>query len=319
MTRAFKTIAVAFGVFLTIVAAIAAWEFPYATDSPLNREDAVREFYEIQWGVSSTVVKPSEFTDAARDARKIYRIPERMTEFVEEFGLQKAKILDVGSGSGYLQDIVDDYTGLDIASSAARYYHKPFVAGTATAMPFDDAQFDAAWSIWVLEHIPNPEAALSEIRRVVKPGGLLYLLPAWRCVPWAAQGYEARPYSDFSLPGKLVKASIPVRRSLSYRMAAVLPARLVRSLSAGSGPTRLHYGRLTPNYDQYWQADSDAVNSLDPTEIAMWFESRGDTCLNCFDGWRRHFQPDAALIIRLGPRTVPATSNSRDRSSTATG
>ena len=304
MRVALKKLSVVAGAFVMVVAASAAWEFPYATDDPLNREDALREFYEMKWGPSSTAVKQSAYTDAARDARTIFDIPGRVRKFVETFELQDARILDVGSGAGYLQDTVSDYTGIDIASSAARFYHKPFVAGTATAMPFEDDAFDAAWSIWVLEHIPNPEAALSEIRRVVRPGGLIYMAPAWHCKPWAAEGYEARPYSDFGVGGKLIKGSIPLRSGLSFWLATIAPARVVRSLTSGSGPTRLHYGRLTPNYEEYWQADSDAVNSLDSFEMALWFESRGDTCLNCLDGWKRYLQPDAALVIRIGSKTA---------------
>src|SRR5262245_45610247 len=49
--------------------------------------------------------------------------------------------------------------------TAARHYHKRFVHGTATAMPFEENTFDAIWTVWVLEHIPNPETALSEMRR----------------------------------------------------------------------------------------------------------------------------------------------------------
>ena len=46
----------------------------------------------------------------------------------------------------------------------------------------------------------------------------------------------------------------------------------------------LRYSRLTPSYEVYWEADSDAVNSLDSQEAAIWFVSRGDECLNC-DGF----------------------------------
>ena len=115
-------------------------------------------------------------------------------------------------------------------------------------MPFADGEFDAAWSIWVLEHIPNPQAALSEIRRVVKPGGVILMWPAWDCKPWAADGYEARPYSDFGMVGKLVKASIPVRNSYPFWFLGTVPSRIIRSLASWTGPTRLHYRRLEPNY-----------------------------------------------------------------------
>jgi SAM-dependent methyltransferase len=307
MRAALKKVSISSGIVLLMVAGIAAWHFPYSTDDALNREDALREFNEARWTPPDPDARPS----ASRDAWAVEKIPERVARFVQAFNLQDARILDVGSGSGELQDIVDDYTGMDAAGSAARFYHKRFVAGTATAMPFGDSEFDAAWSIRVLERTPNPEAALSEIRRVVKPGGYLYLLPAWNCVPWAAQGYEARPYSDFGLGGKLIKASVPVRRSITFQMAATVPVRMVRSATARLGPTRLHYRRLTPNHDEYWQADGDAVNSLDPVEVAAWFESRGDTCLNCLPGWKRLLQPESALIIRIGNKGTTSIRDDR--------
>ena len=42
-------------------------------------------------------------------------------------------------------------------------------------------EFDVVWSVWTLEHIPNPEQALREIRRVTKDKGFIYLEPAWYC------------------------------------------------------------------------------------------------------------------------------------------
>lgn len=290
---------IAVAVVFTLVG-IAWWHYPSAIDDPVRREDAQRDFYTLAYSTEGKAVirKNTALAKAAENAKTTYDIRGRVERFVSEFGLHDAKVLDVGSGSGYLQDVVNDYTGLDISPTAARFYHKPFVAGTATAMPFDDAEFDAAWSIWVLEHIPNPEAALTEIRRVLKPGGLLYLQPAWDCKPWAANGYEARPYEDFGLGGKLIKLSIPVRKTKLFWIAATAPNRVVRFLSADDEPTRLRYRRLTPNYAEYWQADSDAVNSLDFMEVALWFESRGDECLNCKGGIARFLQTDQPLIIR---------------------
>ena len=82
----------------------------------------------------------------------------------------------MGSGRGYLQDLVEDDTGLDLSPSVARRYHKKFVAGSATALPFPDNTFDAIWTVWGLEHIPEPEKTMREMRRVLKPGGLLVLV-----------------------------------------------------------------------------------------------------------------------------------------------
>jgi SAM-dependent methyltransferase len=283
----------------TFPVAFVLWHYPYATDDPVRREDAVREFFDIAFSEPSLVKKGDEFILRSASARKVSWIQDQVEHFVEQYQLQDAAVLDVGSGLGYLQDHVANYTGLDISAAVAKHYHKRFVHGTATAMPFGDDTFDAAWSIWVLEHIPNPEAALSEIRRVVKPGGILFLQPAWDCKPWAAQGYEVRPYGDLGLGGKLIKASIPLRQSEAFWVASAVPNRLLRAALAGPGPTRLHYRRIEPNYKDYWQADSDAVNDLDEAEVAMWFESRGDTCLNCLPGTWRYLQRWSPLVIRI--------------------
>lgn len=258
--------------------AIVLWHFPWAVDSPTNRENEQRAFYAIMYAPQNTVVKPSADAKAASTAQETMHIRDQVARFVADHNLEHARTLEVGSGVGQLQDVVVDYTGIDISTTAARFYHKPFVAGTATAMPFKDSEFDALWSIWVLEHIPNPETALTEIRRVVKPGGVIFLFPAWNCAPWAADGYDARPYSDFGLYGKLVKASIVIRGNRLFRATYTLPIRLIRSFAPA--PTRLHYRKLIPNYKEYWEADSDATTSLDRKEVARWFTSRGDEVLD---------------------------------------
>ena len=138
--------------------------------------------------------------------------------------------------------MAEDYTGLDISPSVRRFYHKKFVLGSATSLPFPDDSFDGAWSIWVLEHVPNPEQALRELRRVMRNDGVVFLLPAWECASWNAEGYSVRPYSDFSIGGKLVKASIPIRSSLPFRAITIVPNRLVRKprlSTGGADPTAL--------------------------------------------------------------------------------
>ncbi|CAL9375381.1 2-methoxy-6-polyprenyl-1,4-benzoquinol methylase, mitochondrial [Streptomyces sp. enrichment culture] len=46
-----------------------------------------------------------------------------------------------------------------------------FLHGQAGALPFADATFDAARAERVIEHVPDPAAAVAEMLRVVKPGG----------------------------------------------------------------------------------------------------------------------------------------------------
>jgi len=223
------------------------------------------------------------YQEAGRIAAENAQIVNAISDFVRRFSLQHGRVLDVGAGRGYLQDVVQNYVGLDISPTARQFFHKPFVEASATAMPFPDNTFDAVWSIWVLEHIPEPEKALAEIRRVTKPGGYLFLFPAWNCTPWAANGYSVRPYSDFGWRDKLIKASIPVQESWPFVTSYLAPRRLMQGLTAAwSGdPTILSYSRLEPNFARFWENDGDAVVSLDWYETRLWFTSRGDDCVGC--------------------------------------
>jgi len=281
--------------------------FPYDSDTPLSAEEMAKErkYYARAFNQHDRELNPGESEEEERYVKigemvaQAYHIKEQIQEFIAKSGLGAKRALDVGSGRGYLQDVVDDYTGLDISPTAERFYHKKFILGSATSMPFGSDTFDLVWSIDVLEHIPNPEQALKEIRRVAKDGAILYLSPAWDCQPYLADGYNVRPYSDFDLGGKLTKFMIPARVTAHVlsRMA-IYPVRFAEWKWTGQ-PISLHYHRLEPNYKTYWGPDADAVNSLDRYEAALWFRSRGDECLNCESGVDALSQTDGRLIVRV--------------------
>jgi SAM-dependent methyltransferase len=267
------------------LAALIAIHFPYDTDAAPSEVEVKKavEFYRQAYAASRKDDATSATTlyvktdEGSGPAEK-----KEIQDFVDRYGLSGKKVLEIGAGTGQLQDIVSDYTALDISPTAERFFHKPFVLGSATALPFPDNQFDAVWSVFVLEHVPNPEQALREMRRVVKPNGYIFLQPAWYVVTWLAEGYNVRPYSDFTLEGKAIKASIPLKKSLAFRGTYIIPIRLLRLLDfwMSSSPGTLRYRRLNPNYEKYWGPDSDALNSIDPYEAYLWFASRGDECLN---------------------------------------
>jgi SAM-dependent methyltransferase len=296
------------GVAFAMAAILSLLFFPWSTDGPLTQAERadLQKFYSTAYDKPVPEEKEdTRYVKIAEEEANRLDVTGIVSNFAHTFGLEDKKVLDIGSGRGYLQDVVADYTGLDISPSVRRFYHKPLVVASATLMPLATNQFDAAWSIWVFEHVPNPEAGLEEMRRVTKDGGLLYLAPAWDCTPWAADGYTARPYSDFGIAGKLYKASIPLH--IYFRGLAKPAVRMVRYLawSLSGEPTRLHYTHLKPNYDYYWVADSDAVNSLDRYETALWFISRGDQCLNCEGNLHGLMKPNEPLIVRVNKK-LPA-------------
>jgi SAM-dependent methyltransferase len=292
-------------VYLPLAVLIVALHFPYATDgaaAPTPDElTSARSYYEAAYRPEAGATRGLDYEQTAAEAAKKYNIEGHVRDFVARYQLSRKRVLDVGSGRGYLQDVVADYTGLDLSPEVASHYHKPFVVGSATNMPFLDNTFDAAWTIWVLEHIPTPQRALEEMRRVVKDGGVLYLAPAWNCPTWLADGFEVRRYDEFNLAGKLVKATIPLRSSLGFTLAHVVPIRLIRMAQyrMSGDLTPLRFRRLQPNYDVYWQPDSDAAVSLDSVEARLWFESRGDICLSCEGPVTELLDLGAPLVIQV--------------------
>lgn len=293
---------------LSVVGLVAAY-YPHDVDAPATAPELEqsRKYYADAFQQSTTTQQPdsdydTKYLQVGTAVAANEHIQEQVQSFADRYGLRQKSVLDIGSGRGYLQDVVEDYTGLDISASVSRFYHKKFVLASATAMPFPDNSFDGAWSIWVLEHVPNPEQALRECRRVIRNGGVILLYPAWNCTSWAANGYDVRKYSDLDLAGKLIKASVPLRSSTLFKAATRVPNRIIRDIASRfGGPTTLHYHRLTPNYKEYWEADSDAVNSIDRHEVMIWFRSRGDECLNCAGSGGSVFSRGGfvPLIIRI--------------------
>lgn len=95
-------------------------------------------------------------------------------------------VLDAACGEGYgsawLARHAKSVTGLDIdvptiATARAKYAAPAlrFEVGSIAAMPFADASFDCAISFETLEHLVEQDAMLAELRRVLRPDGLLII------------------------------------------------------------------------------------------------------------------------------------------------
>jgi len=224
---------------------------------------------------------------------------EVIRSLVHDYKLANRKCLEIGSGGGMFQDLVEDYYGTDISESVAKRYHKPYRICTGEEYPFENESFDAIWTITVYEHIPHLQKAMLEIKRLLRPGGICLFMPAWQCRSWAANGYNVRPYSDFGLAGKLIKASIPLRDSIVWRSFCLFPKRIIRHLQFKFGKRyhQIHYKKIKANYETYWVSDSDACNHIDPHDAILWFESNGFRCLS-------HPMHMKALMVRSGPVVV---------------
>ncbi|MCU0661432.1 MAG: class I SAM-dependent methyltransferase [Myxococcota bacterium] len=93
------------------------------------------------------------------------------------------QVLEVGCGTGLIMERLagakaspSRLLGVDLSMGMVRKARERghgVVQGSATALPFGDERFDVAYSVKVLAHVPDIRAALSEMARVLRPGGLL--------------------------------------------------------------------------------------------------------------------------------------------------
>jgi len=87
----------------------------------------------------------------------------------------KGKTLDVGCGTGYHLDLVEDITGLDPSREMlekAKRKGKKLVLGKWEKLPFQDMSFDTVLCLFSVLNVCDAEKTAREIRRVLKPGGL---------------------------------------------------------------------------------------------------------------------------------------------------
>jgi SAM-dependent methyltransferase len=137
------------------------------TPSSRLARSAVRRFLRARLGVGEIHVYKSR------------RGRARAEQFVAGFDRSET-VLNVGAGAtSYGPNVVN----LEISPSAG-----VDVVGLGEALPFADGSFQGVVLEAVLEHVPDAERTLAEIRRVLAPGGRLYV-----DVPFI-QGYHSSPY-----------------------------------------------------------------------------------------------------------------------------
>jgi ubiquinone/menaquinone biosynthesis C-methylase UbiE len=103
------------------------------------------------------------------------------------------ELLEVGCGVGAQSEILLrrfpdlQLTGIDLstkqlATAQQRLSQVPFAQDRFTLkemnagqMSFASSSFDGAFLCWILEHVPDPVRVLSEVRRVLRPGAVVYI------------------------------------------------------------------------------------------------------------------------------------------------
>jgi ubiquinone/menaquinone biosynthesis C-methylase UbiE len=117
-------------------------------------------------------------------AERAEALVERVQHFLAPFDGNEVA-LDAGCGTGSLSfalaSFVAEVMGVDTnreyleAGRAAAPSNVRLLEGDVTALPFGYAEFDLACSHRVLHHVRRPELAVSELARVTRPGGRLFI------------------------------------------------------------------------------------------------------------------------------------------------
>lgn len=134
-----------------------------------------------------------------------------------------ARVVAFDYDEGELKDVTNMASAMAGEGQIGPGGHSTCVRGDATRLPYPDGSFDRIIAAEVLEHIPDDEAAIAELVRVLRPGGTLAVtVPAWLAerICWAlsdeyhapvAEGGHVRIYREVELRAKLQASGVRPR------------------------------------------------------------------------------------------------------------
>ncbi len=150
---------------------------------------------------------------------------ELLREVVEPRLGHDRLILDVGSSDGPSVAWMEDHGRRVAVDLDFEALNRGDVCGSALELPFKDGAFDVVTAFDVLEHCEPESQAMSELARVLRPGGRIFVaVPAYQ---WAWTTFDVeighyRRYTKRRLVASLERAGLSVDRA-TYLFAGTLP------------------------------------------------------------------------------------------------
>lgn len=191
----------------------------------------------------------------------------------DSFGGKRVLEIGVGQGTDLVQfaqggaecygiDITDAHLILASRNFRLRGLTVDLRKADATTIPYPDGYFDAVYSFGVLHHIPDAEAVIREIRRVLKPGGEVML---------AVYHRHSKDH-----------ASLFVRGLLSGRLFKVGYSGLLATIEAGANGTTIKpYVRLYSKADMRRVLSGFTVRDISIKQL----HAPRAPFLSAFEGW----------------------------------
>jgi SAM-dependent methyltransferase len=125
---------------------------------------------------------------------------------------QEGTVLDLGAGSKPYAPLYERYFG---SATAVDVPHSPHATDTVDVMayaddlPFDDGSFDCIICTEVLEHCREPRAVMTEMARVLKPGGCAFVTTPF-LIPLHEMPFDYYRYTPSALDDLAVRAGLTV-------------------------------------------------------------------------------------------------------------
>ena len=216
------------------------------------------------------------------------------------------RVLDFGCGPGTItvglaravapgevHGVDMEASQVEMARSVAAYHQRDnatFHVGDVADLPFDDGYFDVAHGHNVLMHIPDVPTVLSEVKRVLKPGGLIacremiceasftypdfgIMRQSWQVLEDVLAMDDGHPQMGRELKGRLADAGfVNARISASFDTystpedVAFIHGFVQWFLSPGVTERAIQYGATTENLAESTRAAYDRWKD-DPTAV----------------------------------------------------
>lgn len=144
--------------------------------------ESLRHYYTDEYTLSTQPVEHYFYTAAGPVSRSAMFAGWLSSAFGVHHWQQAKRVLEVGAGQGLLlREFAQRYPntsfeGLELNAGAAEIAQGNGLNVRQGALPeWDSDGYDIIYAIAVIEHVPSPTDFLTEIRKRLRPGGLLYL------------------------------------------------------------------------------------------------------------------------------------------------
>lgn len=197
------------------------------------------------------------------------------------------RIIDIGCGPGFyiaelLEDVGDTGSVLGVDPSAAMLAaaaqrctsssNAAFSLAEATALPSDDASFDGAISVQVLEYVADIPAALREMARVLRPRGRVVLWDIdWSTVSWHSREPMRMAHALAAWDAHLAHPALPRTLGAALAGAGFTDVRAEGHAFVNTGlGADAYVGAIFPLIAAF------IADRLDPVEASAWAQEQRD-------------------------------------------